>query len=172
MNEMKDGTVRLRALEPEDLDMLYSIENDHKLWNVGPTNVPYSRYVLHNYIANSSGNIYADCEVRQMIVNGEGETVGIVDITDFDAKNCRAEVGIVVACGHRRQGYALSAIRQIIDYALHVLHLHQLYAVVSSSNEAALGLFRKAGFIECSELKDWLYDGKIYQSAVLMQIFL
>ena len=106
------------------------------------------------------------------IVNGEGETVGIVDITDFDAKNCRAEVGIVVACSHRRQGYALSAIRQIIDYALHVLHLHQLYAVVSSSNEAALGLFRKAGFIECSELKDWLYDGKNYQSAVLMQIFL
>ena len=98
MNEMKDGTVRLRALEPEDLDMLYCIENDYKLWNVGPTNVPYSRYVLHNYIANSSGNIYADCEVRQMIVNDEGETVGIVDITDFDAKNCRADVGIVVAC--------------------------------------------------------------------------
>ena len=27
--------VHLRAIEPEDLDMLYRIENDVKLWNVG-----------------------------------------------------------------------------------------------------------------------------------------
>ena len=159
-------------MEPEDLDLLYSIENDRKLWDVSPTNVPYSRYVLHDFIANSSGNIYTDCEVRQIIVNGVGETVGIVDITDFDAKNRRAEVGIVVARKHRRQGYALNPIQQVIDYALRVLHLHQLYAFISSNNEAALELFRKAGFAECSELKDWLYDGKKYQSAVLMQIFL
>ena len=36
-------TVHLRAIEPEDLDLLYRIENDVKLWNVGTTNVPYSR---------------------------------------------------------------------------------------------------------------------------------
>lgn len=159
-------------MEPEDLDLLYTIENDQRIWDVGPTNVPYSRYVLHDYIAHSSGNIYADCEVRQIIVNERGEAVGIVDVTDFDAKNRRAEVGIVVACVHRRQGYAMCALRQIIDYALHVLHLHQLYAVISSSNEAALRLFRKAGFTDCSELKDWLFDGKSHQSAMLMQIFL
>ena len=33
----------LRALEPEDLDVLYSIENDIELWSVGYTTVPYSR---------------------------------------------------------------------------------------------------------------------------------
>ena len=49
--------VKLRAMEPEDLDLLYSIENDMVLWNVGTTNVPYSRYVLHDYIANSSCDI-------------------------------------------------------------------------------------------------------------------
>ena len=32
--------IRLRALEPEDLDILYAIENDADLWNVGITNVP------------------------------------------------------------------------------------------------------------------------------------
>ena len=44
--------VSLRAIEPEDLDLLYRIENDRNLWNVGTTNVPYSRYTLHDYIAN------------------------------------------------------------------------------------------------------------------------
>ena len=158
-------------MEPEDLDLLYRIENDHRLWNVGTTNVPYSRYVLHDYIANASGDIYTDREVRFIIDNGVGETVGTIDITNFDAKNLRAEVGIVTLCEHRRHGYALSALLQITDYALRVLHLHQLYAVVNHDNEASLCLFKKAGFIETAQLKDWLYDGKNYYPAVLMQIF-
>ena len=168
---MTNEEVRLRAMEPEDLDLLYRIENDHRLWNVGTTNVPYSRYVLHDYIANASGDIYTDREVRFIIDNGVGETVGTIDITNFDAKNLRAEVGIVTLCEHRRHGYALSALLQITDYALRVLHLHQLYAVVNHDNEASLCLFKKAGFIETAQLKDWLYDGKNYHPAVLMQIF-
>ena len=64
--------VKLRAMEPEDLDLLYSIENDMVLWNVGTTNVPYSRYVLHDYIANSSCDIYADRQLRLIIENSDG----------------------------------------------------------------------------------------------------
>ena len=45
--------IHLRALEPEDLDSLYNIENDEDLWDVGVTNVPYSRFVLSAYIATS-----------------------------------------------------------------------------------------------------------------------
>jgi len=169
---MTNEPIKLRAMEPEDLDLLYRIENDPVLWNVGTTNVPYSRYVLHDYIANASGDIYTDRQVRFIIENRVGDAVGTVDITDFDAKNLRAEVGIAIISNHRRQGNALSALRQIADYALRVLHLHQLYAVINISNEAAHQLFRKAGYQEASQLNDWLYDGKNYQSAVLMQIFL
>ena len=169
---MTNEPIKLRAMEPEDLDLLYRIENDPVLWNVGTTNVPYSRYVLHDYIANASGDIYTDRQVRLIIENRVGETVGTIDITNFDAKNMRAEVGIVIVCDYRRQGNALSALRQIADYALRVLHLHQLYAIISSDNEAALQLFQKAGYKEALQLNDWLYDGKNYQSDVLMQIFL
>ena len=168
---MTNKIVNLRAMEPEDLDLLYHIENDPGLWGVGATNVPYSRYVLHDYIANAAGDIYTDREVRLIIENRVGETVGIIDVTNFDAKNQRAEVGIVVSCDNRRQGYALSALHQIADYALRVLHLHQLYAIVCQDNQAALELFRKAGYNEGLQLRDWLFDGKNYQSAVLMQIF-
>ena len=68
--------MRLRAIEPEDLDLLYQIENDQSLWKVGTTNVPYSRYTLHDYIASSSDDIYADRQVRMIVENDEGETVG------------------------------------------------------------------------------------------------
>lgn len=164
--------VRLRAIEPEDLDMLYGIENDTKLWNVSVTSVPYSRYTLYDYIANSKNDIYSDRQVRMMVENGGGEVVGIVDLINFDPKHLRAEIGIVIKREYRNQGYAQAAISEICDYALNVLHLHQLYALVNRDNPHSLKLFEKTGFSVSSELKDWLFDGKNYHNAVLMQLFL
>ena len=36
VNDSKPS-VRLRAMEPEDLDTLYQMENDVEIWNVGTT---------------------------------------------------------------------------------------------------------------------------------------
>ena len=127
--------VHLRAIEPEDLDMLYRIENDVKLWNVGITNVPYSRYALHDYVANASGDIYADHQVRLIVENGQKQVVGIADIVDFDPGNRRAEIGLVIEQPFRGQGYGLSAMKELQRYALEVLHLHQLYAIIDVQTE-------------------------------------
>ena len=105
--------MRLRAIEPEDLDLLYQIENDQSLWQVGTTNVPYSRYTLHDYIASSSDDIYADRQVRMIVENDEKETVGIVDLVQFSPEHLRAEVGIVILQNHRRKGYAREALREL-----------------------------------------------------------
>lgn len=163
--------IRLRAMEPEDLDLLYKIENDISLWNIGNTNVPYSRYTLHDYIANATGDIYADRQVRLMIENQEGCIVGIVDIVNFDAKNRKAEIGLVIENQFRRQGYATSALGEIAVYAWNVLHLHQLYAYIDTLNTASLHLFKNLGYEQSTELKHWLYDGKEYHNALLVQKF-
>ena len=164
--------MRLRAIEPEDLDLLYLIENDKELWQVGATNVPYSRYTLHDYIANSSDDIFADRQVRLMVENDEGETIGIADLVQFSPQHLRAEVGIVIMNAQRRKGYATAAIEALCDYALRIVHLHQLYAVVDENNEAAVALFRKAGFSTGNTLNEWLFDGHEYHNALLMQRFL
>ena len=163
--------VHLRAIEPEDLDMLYRIENDVKLWNVGITNVHYSRYALHDYVANASDDIYADHQVRLIVENGQKQVVGIADIVDFDPGNRRAEIGLVIEQPFRGQGYGLSAMKELQRYALEVLHLHQLYAIIDVQNEACLQMFRQLGYHESSCLKDWLYDGREYRDAIVMQTF-
>ena len=162
--------VHLRAIEPEDLDMLYRVENDVKLWNVGITNVPYSRYALHDYVANASGDIYTDHQVRLIVENAEKQVVGIADIVDFDASNRRAEIGLVIEQPFRGQGYGLSAMKELERYALDVLHLHQLIAYVDLRNEASLHLFKTMGYQESVRIKDWLYDGREYHDAVMMQL--
>ena len=161
--------VRLRALEPEDLELLYRIENDVDLWNVGSSNVPYSRYTLHNYIANASGDIYTDRQVRMMIENEEGTVVGIVDLVNFDPSNRRAELGLIIEEPFRHAGYAQSTMEQISDYAVNILHLHQLFATIDATNEACLQLFRKLGYTESARLKEWLFDGRNYHDAIVMQ---
>ena len=169
---MKETAIHLRALEPEDLDMLYTIENDQRLWGVSATNVPYSRYTLHDYIANAAGDIYADRQVRMMIEDSEGECVGIADIINFEPQHMRAEVGIVIIDNKRRQGYALEALHQLQEYAISTLHLHQLYAYVDVDNAPSLMLFKKAGYSRQAVLGEWLYDGRNFHDVVLMQLFL
>ena len=162
--------IRLRAIEPEDLELLYKIENDVRLWNVGATNVPYSRYTLHDYIANSADDIYADKQLRMIVEDMEGKTVGIVDLMNFSPQHLRAETGIVILDAERRKGYATEALNALCDYAGRVLHLHQLFAFVDCKNEASVNLFLHSGYNESARIKDWLYDGREYRDAVMMQL--
>ncbi len=161
--------IKLRAIEPEDLDLLYRIENDVELWNVGTSNVPYSRYLLHDYVANAKNDIYTDRQVRMMVENSYGKIVGVVDLVSFDPANCRAEVGLIILNSYRRQGYGTAVLAQISDYALRILHLHQLYAYIDIDNVSSLKLFQKAGFVVASEIKEWLYDGVNFRDSLLVQ---
>ncbi len=161
--------IRLRALEPEDLDVLYAIENDTTIWNVGNTNVPYSRYTLHDYIAHSKDDIYTDRQVRLMVENMNGEIVGIADVVNFDPQHRRAELGIVIMSTYRHQGYATAVMEEMLNYSLHILHLHQVYVIVDCGNEIALKLFNSLDFRESARLEHWLFDGRDYHDALLMQ---
>ena len=166
---MNQKRIRLRALEPEDLDELYQIENDRRLWDVGLTNVPYSRFALHEYIANSANDIYADKQLR-LIIETEGKSVaGIVDMCNYDPRHNRAEVGIVIKSSFRNQGMAHEALEELHRYAGEVLGIYQLYAVVSDTNEHSLHLFKSLGYQHTATLKQWLCSGDDYQDALLLQ---
>lgn len=165
--------IRLRPLEPEDLDVLYSIENDIELWSVGCTTAPYSRYLLHDYIAHSTCDIYADRQVRLMAERADGgDVVGIMDITNYEPRHNRAELGMVVKREYRHMGYGRQMAEKIIEYARDVVHIHQLYAVVDADNNASLELFGGCGFTVSHYLEDWLYDGNEYRKAVFLTLFL
>lgn len=170
---MNHPHVILRAMEPEDLDTLYKIENNQKLWAVSATNVPYSRFALHEYVETNTNDIYADKQVRLMIDNDAGETVGIIDLMNFSPQHSRAEVGIVIMKPHRQKGYATAAMEKLVAYARQTLHLHQLFLVTECDNENCLLLFEKLGFEKTALLKQWLQQKEgVYKDACLMQLFL
>ena len=67
--------VRLRAMEPEDLEVMYAMENDSQTWDVTNFTVPYSRFVLKQYIENSECDMFADRQLRMMIVRAEDDAL-------------------------------------------------------------------------------------------------
>ncbi|MDY5314004.1 MAG: GNAT family N-acetyltransferase [Prevotella sp.] len=171
MRENKLPDVILRAMEPEDLDMMYAIENDHDTWSVTDVNTPYSRFVLHEFIANATGDIYTDKQVRLIVTNKSGEFIGMIDLFNFNPQHKRAEIGIIIRKEYREQGYGKAALLELINYARRIIHIHQLYVYMSVDNTSCVKLFDDTGFERDAELKDWLFDGDKYHNVYLMHFF-
>ena len=62
---MFDGIAKLTVqVEPEDLDFIYRMENDPAHWAMTDFTVPYSRYALRRYLADSRNDLFADRQLR------------------------------------------------------------------------------------------------------------
>ena len=174
--------IRLRALEPEDLGLLYDIENDPQFWQYGSTTVPYSRYALRRYLEETQNDLFADGQVRLVIETGshlnpdvvkKAETkawtaVGLADLFNLDALHLRAEIGLVILPEHQGKHYAEEAVKQLCNYARGLM-LHQLTATIAVTNEKASRLFERLGFIPSARLSDWLRTMDDYVDAVVWQ---
>ncbi|MDN3494035.1 GNAT family N-acetyltransferase [Winogradskyella bathintestinalis] len=162
--------IYLRALEPEDLDFVHSIENDTKLWHLSDTQTPYSRFLIKQYLQNAQQDIFEAKQLRLAICNSSDNTIGLIDVFDFDIKNKRAGIGILIQnVKNRNKGLGKEALNLLVDYCFQTLHLHQVYANISEANSASLKLFENNGFIKIGLKKDWSFDGKMFTSEYLLQ---
>lgn len=169
-NQLQFGKVRFRALEPEDLDLLFEWENDTSIWEVSNSFEPFSRYMLARYIKESRRDIFESKQLRMIIETLEGEAVGAIDLFEFDPFNLRAGVGILIHDEqHRKLGYAADALTLICQYATDFLRLHQLYANIGEDNPASITLFTKNGFELCGTKKDWRNTSEGFRAELMFQ---
>ncbi len=161
---------RLRALEPEDIEVMYGWENDTNVWRDSGTTAPFSRHVLSRLIEEQQFDIYATRQMRLVIEDvATRETVGAVDIFEFDPHNRRAGVGIIISPPYRQRGFALDALRALERYASEILHLHQLWCSVMEDNTASLALFARAEYEQCGRRREWLLTTNGTVDEILMQ---
>lgn len=151
--------VRLRALEPSDVDRLYIWENTPEMWRYGFSPAPLSRHQLWEYVTQYDANPLAQRQLRLMIDAGE-ETVGTLDLYDLDARNGHTFIGIMIAPQYRRQGYATKAIAMAAGYCRDNLGLRQIAATVADDNHASSALFEKCGFRHTATLPQWVARSK------------
>ena len=169
---LKNKDIVLRAVEPEDLEILYRWENSTVLWYHGNTLAPYSKLVLRQYINDSlEMDIYQSKQLRLMIdLVEEKVTIGTIDLYDIDAHNRRAGIGILIDDDYRRRGFAKQALELMSNYAFDFLYLHQIYAYIAQSNTNSISLLEKAGYQSVGILKDWLQRVEEFEDVYLSQL--
>ena len=133
---------RLRALEAEDVDLLYVWENDPAVWGVSGTLAPFSRHTLRRFLDEQRFDLYAARQLRLVV-----ETLA----------------------GDRGRGFASDALDVLCRYARQVLGLHQLWCSVAPDNAASLALFRRAGFVECGRKREWRRTPDGWADELLLQ---
>jgi len=166
---MSDCKLKYRALEPEDATMLFEWENDLEINEVSLSKVPFSKYILEQYIAQAHLDIQQAGQYRFVLEDTEGNAVGCVDLFDYDAIDRRAAIGIIIEKQYRLKGYAAEAISLMKDYAFNRIGMRQLHCSVGISNVKSLQLFRSAGFNEIGIRKDWSFRNGAFQDVVEFQ---
>ena len=154
---MSKFRLKYRALEPEDVMVLYTWENDLEINQVSLSKVPFSKYILEQYIAQAHLDIQQAGQFRFVLEDEQKNAIGCVDLFDYDAIDRRAAIGIIVDKKYRSKGYASESIELMKDYAFNFLGMHQLYCSVGAGNLASLKLFKLAGFEQIGVRKDWSF---------------
>ena len=158
----------MRKIEPSDLPFLYQWENDATMWADSDTHNPLSRHDLHQYIENTTGDIYRDGQLRLIIEESQLSTlnsqlstkiVGCIDLFDFDARNRKAAIGMYIAPDARGKGVGKQAVQLLLDYAFNFLHLRMVYAIISVNNVACSRLYEQMDFLPSSPLRAWTLEG-------------
>lgn len=172
MITLKGQHIYLRALEPEDLEFVYQLENDESVWEISQTQTPYSRFLIRQYLDNAQQDIYEAKQFRLAICKNDSfQAIGLIDLFDFDPKNKRAGIGILIQNEENRlKGFGRQALELLIHFAFERLELHQLYANIATTNEASIALFTTFGF-ECVGIKkEWNFQNGNYSDEALYQL--
>jgi diamine N-acetyltransferase len=172
MVTLKGENIYLRALEPNDLEFVYAMENDQSMWEVSNTQTPYSRFLIKQYLENAHQDIYEAKQLRLAICQDQDfPAIGLIDLFDFDPKNNRAGVGIVIqGQENRNQNIGSEALELLLKYSFYHLNLHQLYANIGTENSASIALFSKFGFQKIGVKKDWVLVHGSYQDEAIFQL--
>lgn len=168
---LTDKKIKLRALEPEDLEFLYQIENNESFWEVSHTQKPFSKFILRQYLENAHLDIYESKQLRLLIEEeSTKKQIGMIDLFDFNPQHKRAGIGILIHPDFQKKGYATEALALLIKYAFSHLQVHQLYANITSDNSKSLSLFKKHNFKEIGIKRDWILSEGKFKDEVLFQL--
>ena len=138
--------VILRALEPQDNEMLLSLINDPEVeCMIGGSSAPVS--------AEEQAAWFASLRERSDVIrcaiadkSDPHNAVGTVILTDIDMKNGVAQIHVKLAV--RGAGYGTDAVRAMVRFAFEERRLQCIYAAVLDYNAASKRLFEKCGFTQ------------------------
>ncbi len=161
----------LRAVEPEDADLMYEAENDEAAWEYSDYLAPLSHELLRQYAFTYDADPLRSGQLR-LIIEQNNTPIGILDLFEISPRHLRADTGIYILPCFRGKGWGTKALEAAKDFCRKRLGLHQLTASVAISNQSAKKAYEKAGFTTTGIRQEWLRTPDGYQDIYLLSTLL
>ena len=167
---MLDGKlVRLRAMEPEDLEDALRWVNDREvtLW-LTSLRYPMALKDEQKWLDGAPANSFAD-GVRLAIETKDGKHIGGINLHRTNPEDRKAGLGIMIGeKDHWSNGYGTDAVLTLLKLAFDEMNLHRVWLQVFPDNERAIACYLKCGFREEGRLRQEVFqDGRYYDVIVM-----
>jgi RimJ/RimL family protein N-acetyltransferase len=141
---LRGEKVDLHVIEESDLEFLYGVVNDPRVWPSLQQSEPLTMADEREFY---EGVVNADGETHLLICH-DRTPVGIVGLNGVDPNWGVAELGYYVEPDSQGHGYATEAVDLLVDYAFDQRRLAKLEADALASNEGSQAVLEKNGFVE------------------------
>jgi len=160
----------LREIEEKDIKDINSWRGDRdSVENLGTSfnyiNLDIDKSWYQSYLNSRDNN------VRLAICVDESNLIGVVYLTNINWIHRRAEFSIWIGNkAHQGKGYGKLAAKLMLQHAFNDLNLHSLFLTVLKSNNRAIELYKKIGFIEIGCLPEYLFKDGMYVDMISMSL--
>ncbi|MBD5289435.1 MAG: GNAT family N-acetyltransferase [Bacteroides sp.] len=169
MDEDVVGALRLRAVEPGDIDFIFEMEN--RGFSEGWTDrcAPVSRHSIETYVLACDPDPFSCGQLRLVCTTSGGTPIALLDFYDISARHRHAKVGIMVADGERGKGYGRRLLKCASAFASGRLGLAGLVAMIAEENSISRRLFESAGYALSGRLEKWWHTPAGVSDCLLFQ---
>ncbi len=162
------GNIKLRALEPDDMEALRATVNDPEIERlVVGWSFPVSRKRQMNWYEG----IVGDRNNQRFAIEFKGKFVGISTLTDIDWKNRSAFHGVKLTLdAPKRKGIGFDAVVAVTKYAFEELQLNRIYTGILEYNVPSKNLYAKCGWVEEGRYRESVFKRNSYYDEIIVSI--
>lgn len=166
--EITGKIVKLRAIEIEDTPFLQKMMNSSGMESMTIGSwfpVSYEKQLSWFQERNEQEDL------RYMVQIKNGETIGLISVTDIDWRNRTAEMGIKIGnVTGRKENDVYEAVMLTLRYCFNEMNLHIVTSRLLAYNHLSKKLNLKCGFVEEGRLRHRVFKKGKYQDLLLFSI--
>lgn len=154
MGKRVDGSMVLRAIEPSDRAVLYTLINEPDVESgVVGWSGPVSLYSQDAWASSIKPDEF------RYLIEVDGQPAGVAQIAPIDLKNRSGNCNIKLLPRSQGKGVGFRAIGMLLNYCFLELDLEIMTATILETNTASRALFEKSGFRLDGVLRSRVFKG-------------
>jgi RimJ/RimL family protein N-acetyltransferase len=151
--------LELRPLALHDADALFAYRSNPivaKYQDWKPESIEQTREFI-NTLSGVEADTPGTWFQLGLVHRASGELIGDCGLRFLKDDSRQSEIGITLAPAHQRQGYALEAVRAVLEYLFTGLGKHRVFASMDPRNTAVIELFKRVGMRQEAHMVESLW---------------